>query len=283
MQRVLLVGKGSFIAKNFVERYGAACAVRAVSYIESEFLDLSDYRCVVNMAYRPSYFIEPCSEETDFCLRIARRVAAGSSHFVMMSSRKVYGTNTPFPVSETAALNATDTYGMNNIFTESRVLELLGDRCTILRPANVFGWEPGRHTFFGLAISRLLEHQRLVFPFSAFTPRDFLPVQHFSRILAAIVELCPAGIFNVGSGLALPIGQICLWIMEGYGRGEVVITRPQQFDRFRLDISKLEAVIGPQPDLTLMIYESSVAVGRAMRDLEARRLSSGELILSRPS
>jgi nucleoside-diphosphate-sugar epimerase len=134
-----------------------------------------------------------------------------------------------------------------------------------------------------MAISRLLEQKRLVFPFSAFTPRDFLPVQEFARLLAAMIEQRPAGIFNVGSGLALPVGQICLWIMEGFGQGEVIITKPHQFDRFRLDITKLEAALGPQPDLTPMIYESSVAIGRTMREFEASRISSCETFLSQPS
>jgi len=275
MRNILLVGKGSFIAKNFVAHYGSAFSLHAISHLEIDSVDLKDYRCVVNMAYKPSYFTTASTEETDYCLQVARRVASSSSHFVMMSSRKVYGTSTPFPVPETAPLMASDLYGSNNIFTEARVFDLLGDRCTILRPSNVFGWEPGRHTFFGLAISKLLEQKRLVFPFSAFTPRDFLPVEHFCNILAAMIHASPAGIFNVGSGMALPVGQICLWIMEGYGQGEVVITKPHEFDRFRLDISKLEALLGPQPDLTQMIYESSVGIGRKMRELDASIGSSG--------
>ncbi len=269
MKKVLLVGKGSFLARSFIERESSGLRLRAISHNEIESIDFENYDCVVNMAYRPSYFTATYSEEADFCLQVARNVAASGNHFVMMSSRKVYGTNSPYPVSETAPLSATDAYGSNNIITESKVVDLLGDRCTILRPSNVFGFEPGRHTFFGLAISRLLEQKRLVFDFSAFTARDFLPVEHFSRILAAVIKVSPSGIFNVGSGVALPVGQICLWIMEGYGQGEVLITKAHEFDRFLLDITKLESVLGPQPHLTHAIYESSIRIGRMILDLEA--------------
>ncbi len=267
MQRVLLVGKNSFIGSNFIALEGPTLSLHAVSHTEIESVDFRKYDCVVNTAYQWSYFNTAYGEERDFSLQVARKVAAHGPHFVMLSSRKVYGTRTPFPVSETAPLNAEDFYGRNNITTEGKVLDLLGDRCTILRPANVFGFEPGRHTFFGLAISRLLGKQPLVFDFSAFTPRDFVPVEHFSRILKGIVEACPPGIFNVGAGVALPIGQVALWIIEGYGQGEIVITKPHEFDRFRLDIAKLEAVVGPQPDLTQTVREASVRVGKRMREL----------------
>jgi len=93
-------------------------------------------------------------------------------------------------------------------------------------------------------------------------------VEQFSRMLADIIQVRPAGIFNVGSGVALPIGQVALWIIEGYGKGEILITKPHQFDRFLLDITKLEAVIGSQPDLTQAIYESSIRIGKRMQDIE---------------
>lgn len=272
MQRVLLVGKNSFLAKSFIEREGSGFALDAISHTEIDAADLTGYDCVVNMAYRWSYFNTPYNEEADFALGVARKVAesgvaASGAHFFMLSSRKVYGTSTPFPVPETAPLLAQDFYGTNCIATETRVRELLGERCTILRPANVFGFEPYRHTFFGLAITRLLASEPLIFNFSAFTPRDFLPVDEFARMLGGLVRAKAPGVFNVGSGVALPIGQVALWIIEGYGRGEIHITKPHEFDRFRLDISKLEAVIGAQPDLTETIREASVEIGRKIRDL----------------
>jgi UDP-glucose 4-epimerase len=267
MQRVLLVGKNSFIGSNFLAQEGPALSLDSISHEEIESVDLRKYDCVVNTAYQWSYFNAAYSEERDFTLQVARRVAAHGAHFVMMSSRKVYGTKTPFPTPETASLSPEDFYGRNNVTTESKVLELLGPRCTILRPANVFGFEPGRHTFFGLAISRLLQKKPLVFEFSGFTPRDFIPVEHFSRLLAAIVKSCPPGVFNVGAGVAVPVGQIALWIIEGYGQGEIQITKPHEFDRFWLDITKLEAVVGSQPDLTQTIRRASLLVGERMREI----------------
>jgi UDP-glucose 4-epimerase len=80
---------------------------------------------------------------------------------------------------------------------------------------------------------------------SPFVPRDFLPVANFARLLAAIAEAPPGGILNIGSGIPLPTGRLALWILEGYGRGRLVITSPRERDAFTLDVSRLERRYGP--------------------------------------
>ena len=98
MQRVLLVGKNSFIGGNFIALEGPTLSLHAVSHSEIESVDFRKYDCVVNTAYQWSYFNTAYSEERDFSLQVARKVAAHGAHgahFVMMSSRKVYGTEDP--------------------------------------------------------------------------------------------------------------------------------------------------------------------------------------------
>ena len=43
----------------------------------------------------------------------------------------------------------------------------------------------------------------------------------------------PGGILNVGSGVALPIGRLALWLIEGYGRGRLTIDSPDERDSLR--------------------------------------------------
>ena len=49
---------------------------------------------------------------------------------------------------------------------------------------------------------------------------------------------------NVGSGLALPTGRLALWIMQGFGGGELLVASYEEKDRFVLDIGRLEARYG---------------------------------------
>jgi dTDP-4-dehydrorhamnose reductase/UDP-glucose 4-epimerase len=267
MKKVLLVGKNSFIGKNFHETCRSHFQVDAISHREVDLVDLGSYSTVLNVSYQPEYFHAAYSEDIDFALRLARRLPTGGPHFFLISTRRVYGNSAPFPVCENQPLAPYDVYGTNSATTEQRVLDLLGDRCTIVRGANAFGFEPGRHTFFGLASTYLLEKNRLTFNFSPYTRRDFIPVESFSNILRQLVETAPGGIFNVGSGKSLPVGQVALWIIEGYGRGEMLATSSKEYDAFQLDISKLERLLGPQPDLTDLIRERSIQIGRQIQDL----------------
>jgi UDP-glucose 4-epimerase len=52
-------------------------------------------------------------------------------------------------------------------------------------------------------------------------------------------------VLNIGSGIALPTGGVALWVLEGYGRGELVIERPQEHDAFVLDVVRLRSLYGP--------------------------------------
>jgi dTDP-4-dehydrorhamnose reductase/UDP-glucose 4-epimerase len=69
-------------------------------------------------------------------------------------------------------------------------------------------------------------------------------VEGFAEMLGRTVAASPAGTFNMGSGDAYPIGQIALWIIEGFGGGELVVNATKERDNFLLDITKLSEVIG---------------------------------------
>ena len=60
-----------------------------------------------------------------------------------------------------------------------------------------------------------------------------------ARLLTRIAAAPPGGILNVGSGIALPTGRLALWLLEGYGRGELVIASPRERDAFVLDVGRL--------------------------------------------
>ncbi len=135
----------------------------------------------------------------------------------MLSSRKVYAPSTE-PLSETAATGPGDLYGRHKLAVEQALRDLLGERLTVLRLANIFGYEhiPGRRTFLALCLDRLAREGRIHYGMSPFVARDFLPAEAFARVLARIAASPPGGILNVGSGIALPTGRLALWILEGF-------------------------------------------------------------------
>jgi UDP-glucose 4-epimerase len=266
MKKILVIGKNSFLASNFIARNSGKFEITSVSHNEDlNAMDLDEFSCAVNMAYDPDYFKTEYAASRDFDVYVARALKGKRPHFFMMSSRKVYGPVPPFPVDESAPLAATDHYGANKAITEAKVQEILGSNCTILRIANIFGFEMERHTFFGIALSRLKWENRIVLDVSPFTMRDFLPVESFADMLGRVIEACPGGIFNMGSGNATPIGQIALWVIEGYGSGELVVNATGERDGFLLSCEKLDKAIGPVKS-GIDIRDSCIEIGRRLRD-----------------
>lgn len=253
MANVLLIGKNSFLGQAFVRASAGHHAVTAVSHGEVlPGLELAGWDAVVNMAYdrrtmHEDYDAECDLAERDMDVRIARelaRLGPGRPRFYMMSTRMVYGREAPLPAPETTPAAPPVPYARNKLMAEAEVARLLGADATILRLSNIFGFEPGRHTFCGIALARLKAEGRIVLDVSPFVARDFLPVDDFARALVRVVARAPSGLFNLGSGRATPVGQVALSIIEGYGKGELVIANPREWDSHMLDTRRIRDVIG---------------------------------------
>jgi UDP-glucose 4-epimerase len=263
--RILVVGRHSFLAQHALKALAPAEAL-AVGHDEIERPDLLDgIGCIVNFCRQPLTASDACRlEQLDVDLRLARRIGRGEIAYVMLSSRKVYAPGDA-PLSETSPTGPSDRYGHYKLAVEHALRDLLGERLTVLRLANIFGYEraPGRRTFAAMSLDRLAREGRIHYAMSPFAERDFLPVKAFARVLANVVRAPPGGILNVGSGIALPSGRLALWILEGFGRGELVITSNEEKDAFVLDIARLEGLYG-RPCSQADLRDACLAIGRRL-------------------
>jgi UDP-glucose 4-epimerase len=262
---VLLVGASSLLGSALLSQQHTGICVRGISHTQFHDVDAHAYDVVINMAYNPLYMREAYDPALDFDRRVAQEVARGSGHFIMMSTRRVYGPARQTPVPEDAPTEPTDTYGHNKLKTEGEIRALLGNRCTILRLANVFGFEPGRHTFFGIALDNLHRHGRIILDVNPFVKKDFIPLPDCAEAILSLIVARPAGTFNLGYGTATEIGRIAMWLIEGFGRGELMVTSAEERDSFLLDISRLKA-LAVLPQYRISIRERCVEIGELLRN-----------------
>jgi UDP-glucose 4-epimerase len=260
-----VVGRHSFLAQYALEALDPA-EVEAVGHDEIERPKLLDgIGCVVNFSRQPLAASDASQlEQMDVDLRLARRIGDRDIAYVMLSSRKVYAPGESL-LSETSPTGPSDPYGRHKLVVEHALRDLLGEHLTVLRLANVFGYEraPGRSTFVAISLDRLAREGRIHYAMSPFVERDFLPVTAFARVLARIVRAPPGGILNIGSGIGLPAGRLALWILEGFGRGELVISSPEEKDAFVLDIARLEGLYG-RPCSQVDLRDACLAIGRRL-------------------
>jgi UDP-glucose 4-epimerase len=269
--RLLVVGHHSFIARHFL----AACA-QPVTAVAHDAIDrrglLDGIDRVISFARHPllgSANYLPAKMDPD--LRLAGRIGARDIDYVMLSSRKVYAPSTR-PLAETDPTAPQDLYGRHKLAVEQALRGRLGARLTILRLANVFGYErgPARRTFMSLTLDQLARDGQIRFDMSPFTARDFMPVEACARVLTRITAAPPGGVLNVGSGIALPTGRVALWVLEGYGRGELVIERPEEHDAFVLDVAELTRRYGP-PCTWDELRDSCLELGRRLASETGQR------------
>ncbi len=240
---ILVVGAGGLIGRQVVRALGPLARARAHLALEEPDL-LDGIEAVVHAGRDPRLGTPGYRPEDDVELALARRVAARGLPFLTLSSRKVYAPAAT-PLDEAAALGPNDLYGRQKLAMEEALAALLGDRLTRLRLANIFGFEPGRASFMGRMLDGLAGDATITFDMSPFTTRDFLDVASAGRMIAGLARRPPGGIVNVGSGVALETGRLALALIEGFGRGRLLVTDHAERDGFVLDCRKLSGLLGP--------------------------------------
>jgi nucleoside-diphosphate-sugar epimerase len=275
LEDVLVVGRSSFLARSFVDSHGAA-GLRHAAWADVTRPETFDgIGCVVNFAVDPRYRREAYDPALD-CDRILAEAIGraqrggrmpADAHVVMISTRKVYGPAGDEPLVETRIPAPQEAYGCNKLVTERLLQDRFGPHLTILRVANVFGFEdqPGRRTFFGQMLRSLREDGVIRYDVSPFTVKDFLPADAFAAALAKVVRSRPGGLFNLGSGVPLEIGWLAMWILQAYGRGSLSIIDPAIRDVFVMNIDRFVMRFGPVADRDT-IRAACLTIGGRLRE-----------------
>ena len=246
---------------------------RAVGYLDADNPEIyRDITCVVNFAFSPYLYKERYTEIHDIDLRIARHAVDRGIHYVMLSSRKVYQSAIQWGAQEDLHVTGRDAYGINKICVESKLMALLGNRLTILRPGNIVGYElvRDRTSFGSYLLQRLATSGGIRLTINPRVRRNILSVESFCEILAVVVVRRPVGIFNVGSTEAVEVGRVASWIIDGFGSGNLVCEGDQVDDEFHLNVGRLTSTIGLKYDATVL-EDYAKSLGRRLKiDIEQR-------------
>lgn len=264
----VVVGRSSLLAHEFAARHPDV-VLRVLGHADVD--DAAAYagaRCVVNFAFAPA--LE--SMDYDAALDVDRRIGAQAArlglHYVMISSRRVYARAAQWNAAESLPVPGMDAYGRSKARVETVLRERLGDRLTVLRPGNVIAYDPvaGRRRFAAYLQSQLLAQGRILLTVDPAARRDLVPVEFFCRVVREAALQGQAGVFNVGAGRATRVGDAARWLLEGYGRGELLGEAAQPPDEFQLDCNRLRDVFG-------LACEDG-AVEQALKEI-GRRLAQG--------
>ena len=252
---ITVIGKDSFLAQALLQHItniSLSDAYRFLDYKEAlnnlDWLDSTN--TLINFAFSPRMHKNGYEESEDIDLQLSHIIQQHPSiSYVLMSSRKVYGPlDSGIPVTEDEDTLPDTPYGKAKKEIENRIQDILEEsRITILRPANVFGLELGRQTFFGLALTNLRDKGVITYDFSPQTKKDFISSAYFANIVDTILLNPIPGTFNIGSGFSIECEKIALWLIEGFGSGRLEATQDIVRDNFELDMKKTYKTYGIKP------------------------------------
>ena len=138
---------------------------------------------------------------------LARKI----SHFIYISSISVYGESLKGPSVEASPVNPKSIYGTSKACGELFVSTLcrhFGIKSTTIRLAQLFDLESAEHTLPHQLMNKLASRDNLKISCDPDIKRDYLHVIDFVELLKDMIKEPIQGIFNVGSGRGLSIGDL---------------------------------------------------------------------------
>ncbi|PZO87122.1 MAG: hypothetical protein DI626_04745 [Micavibrio aeruginosavorus] len=267
---IVAVGKNSFLAQS-VREFSPADKWIWLSHDEAKHTPeiLNNASCVINFAFSPELQKGDYDPQYDIDRIIAKQLST-NVHYIMLSTRMVYGAGRGKGFSEQDKPQPENTYGRNKAIIEENLKKSWPEeKLTILRLSNIFGYEPGRHTFFGIALKNLATKNAVTFNIDPSCMRDFLPAHIFADYVYKIACAPTGGIFNIGCGFGIQSGQVVSWIIEGYGRGELVVTDNSRKGEFFLSMEKTLSAYALKQASESDIREAAIACGKRLKSFNA--------------
>lgn len=267
---IVVTGKTSMIGQH-LQKHAGTSSWRFLGHDEAlqDKAWQKDCTCLINLAFSPALRLGEYAPENDIDSHLARSIRESQAHFIMMSSRTVYG---PAPAPDYKLIEsmppAPETmYAKNKLQIEKILVDTLGhNRVTLIRGANVFGHEAGRQSFFGIALSRLREKGEIYFDMNPDVRRDFLAVWHVANALVVIARNPEPGLYNLGSGFPTSCRDIAQWLIDGYGSGNIRSGGQEYKDPFYMDMTHTHSTYA-LPDITPDILKADcINCGKTLRD-----------------
>lgn len=174
---------------------------------------------------------------------VVEKLSERARTFLYASSGVVYGDAGATPFATDACVEATDVYSRSKIRNEALVLSAGG---TVLRLSNLFGAGMSPCNVVSDIAKQLGRTAPLVVRDDA-PVRDFLSVNEAANAIVLLAQTPQPGIFNIGSGLGVSIGELALLALRAVKQQnrEIVAAHPSGMRSVNiLDISATQRCLG---------------------------------------
>ncbi len=241
---VLIIGKNSFIGKNFFNKCKIKRPTKIISFknfLKIKRKKLNKFNVIINFSISNKYVNNKYNSANDIDCKIAQKIKDLNILYIFLSTRKVYKSNEN--LSENSAKKPNDNYSKNKLISEKKLKTILNENLLVLRISNIIGIKKRRltqihKTFIDYYFENIKKGQIIKFNEEF---KDFLGIGQLTVILDKIVEKKLNGIYNVSLGKKVYIKEIIGWL-NTYNFSNVKyvnLNKNQNRDNFTLKNKKL--------------------------------------------
>tara|TARA_Y100001970_G_scaffold293137_1_gene438022 strand:- start:2949 stop:3773 length:825 start_codon:yes stop_codon:yes gene_type:complete len=242
--RVLIIGKNSFIGKNFFNRCKVKRPTKIISFknfLKIKKKKLNKFDIIINFSISDKYVNNKYRSANDIDCRIAQKIKDIDILYIFLSTRKVYKNNEN--IRENSYKKPSDNYSINKFISENKLKTLLNNNLLVLRISNVIGIKKRslsriHKTFIDYYFENIKKGKIIKFNKEF---KDFLGIEQLTIILDKIVEKKLSGIYNVSLGKKVYIKEIISWL-NTYNNSHIKyvnLNKKQNKDNFTLNNKKL--------------------------------------------
>jgi len=241
---VLIIGKNSFIGKNFFNKCKTKRPTKLINFknfFKMKKRNLANFNIIINFSISEKYVNNKYSSVNDIDCKIAEKIKDLNILYIFLSTRKVYKNNEN--IDENNSKKPSDNYSKNKLISEKKLKKILNQNLLVLRISNVIGIKKRRlsrihKTFIDYYFENIKKGQIIKFNKEF---KDFLGIGQLTIILDKIVEKQLNGIYNVSLGKKVYIKEIIGWL-NTYNYSDVKyvnLNKKQNRDNFTLNNKKL--------------------------------------------
>lgn len=216
MEKVLIVGQNSFIGQS-LSKVQDGNKFNTISYNDLYSVDLTQFDVVVNCSLHPNFKTSTYHHGIDVDYDVAHKARLSGCHYVMLSTRKIYGSSTALKTyNEESEEKPYDHYSENKLISEKKILDQFGDSSTIIRGSNLFGYEPNRNSMMGYFLNQLDKDGRIKYNIISTTSKDIIHIDDATKIISQICSKKPLGVYNLGSSFPYTMLAIGIFLLDGF-------------------------------------------------------------------
>ncbi len=246
--RILIIGKNSFIGKNFFNKCKINRPTKIINFknfLKIRKKNLTKFNIIINFSINNKYANNKYRLTNDIDLKIAQKIKDLNILYIFLSTRKVYKSREN--LNENSPKKPNDNYSKNKLISEKKLKKILNENLLVLRISNVIGIKKRRFdrihkTFIDYYFENIKKGQIIKFNDEF---KDFLGIGQLTVILDKVIERQLNGIYNVSLGKRVYIKEIISWL-NTYNFSDlkyVNLSKNQNKDNFTLNNKKLTNAI----------------------------------------